>query len=336
MLRSLTLRPASGHRAQRSKFAADGCARPKGGVDPDTRGASGAGRDWRPSRRAPEERLVPKTVPWQSQAGRATESNRAQSPCPAPFSSAPPAVPSRNRGQVSECPKRSLLPEGAETRCVGWVRANPVCQRRAPGTHVDAACCGGTAARVNDALHGASSASAASLGAAPAFSSGTALDQTASDASEACATAAPCDGRRGGAPNFAASRARVNGAERRETEVSSEARSASLPRRRPPFLPIDVRPEHDPGATRTSPATGFLPSDGWPPRPRAAAHDRNRAPPAVPSVRARVWLRGGPDCSVTRTRRRDAPWVRVWKPRKPSRAPRSPRPNSRERARSWL
>jgi hypothetical protein len=54
----------------------------------------------------------------------------------APLPPTSPGVPSRALGRDGGCLARSLLPEGAETRCVVKGRANPTCQR-APENHAD-------------------------------------------------------------------------------------------------------------------------------------------------------------------------------------------------------
>lgn len=100
VVRSLTLQSVSGHPSQRSKRAAKSCARPgKGGVAPETQDALDSIVIGERARRAPEEHLVSRTVPWRGQAGAAFESNRARS-----------RYPYRARRPHRTCPRRNAQP----------------------------------------------------------------------------------------------------------------------------------------------------------------------------------------------------------------------------------
>lgn len=171
---------------QRPKRAAESCARPrKGGVAPETQDVADSVVIGDRVMRAPEERLAPSPCP--GGARPAPRSSRielergARTVLADLTGHALEGMPSR----VTECLMRSLLPEDAEPGYVDGERANPTCQRGAPGIRVDVARRGSTLARVSDALHGASLASAVRRGVTPAFFSGTARDRATSDASGA-------------------------------------------------------------------------------------------------------------------------------------------------------
>jgi hypothetical protein len=87
VVRSLTLPSVSGHRPRRSNSPWTAAPAKKGGVDPETQSATSFGRDWRPGHASARGASRPLTVPWQSQAGAATESNRARTRRSVPFPS---------------------------------------------------------------------------------------------------------------------------------------------------------------------------------------------------------------------------------------------------------
>lgn len=135
---------------------------PSSGASTRKPGVRGEGRFSRPSRDAPEERLVPWIAVRASAPAPGPESNRTRGRCAAPIAKPPARAPARARDQgrgahrttlLAEAPERSASIEDVQTQLV---------KEEHPGHHLDAA--RRRSARGSDSLHGASLASTASFG----------------------------------------------------------------------------------------------------------------------------------------------------------------------------
>lgn len=272
-------------------------------------------------------------MPWQRQGQHRDRVESSPVASPVPLAQSHPVFPRGPPGRIGECPERSLLPEDAETRYVDGGRAKTHCQR-APERHVEAAC------RAKDPSPRERRASRrfarfghlARYG--PAFCSGTAPDQAASDASGAMA--APCLATDGDNRD-SESRGEPSTRERPGTQRNRSAFAwADRPRVR--GLPADFcQSTCDPSTADEQPAPRpplTSAGDGWPRRPRAATARAEAQAPAGRAERpehaygyaeARSARSRAPAVAV---RRRAEAWMNLDE----RRAPRSPRAGPRERA----
>jgi len=275
-------------------------ALPRAGFDPKTRGARRGSVFTTAARRHPRN-----ASSFRSQRARA---RRLQGPSRIELGGGAPHFRSSviARSSESERPgtkRATACPPcgGAETKCVDRGRANPACQRRAPGNSARRRAAENSE-RGSDSLHDASLASPLRGAERRRF-----LPATCS-AEQPLTTGERGHGHvsrrwRCPAPKPLRPRARVNGS-RLHGDRSAFARRASLP---VALLPTESESRARSRATRHLARFGLTPSAPAIEDQRAMSDGRARRSPVAPSARARVWLRGGPSysnaCTLRHARR---------------------------------
>lgn len=189
------------------------------------------------------------------------------------------------------CLARSLLPEGAETRCVVKGRANPACQR-APATHADFRAPGSAGSAWATRFTALRPLRLPRPSAAAAFSTATVPGSVTSGAPEPRALPRLATDDLATVLEPTSLRCRVNGlgAPRESSAPVLANRRESRARQR-----VTLFPRRHRAMTAGLSAVGGRRGVETPYRPVA------------PSARARVWLRGGPLDPVTDTPGREAP-----------------------------